>query len=285
VTSDPAPFDPAPFDPAPFSLGPALLFCPADRPDRYAKALDRADAVILDLEDAVAAADKQAARVALAEHPLDPARVVVRVNPPSTPDFAADLAALEATPYRRIMVAKADAALPAVPGFQVIALCETAAGILDARDLARRREVVALMWGAEDLIASLGGTSSRDHRGRYRKVVRHARAAVLLAAGAEGVAAIDAVHLAIDDLDGLRAEAADAVASGFAASACIHPSHVAVIRDAYRPTPAEVAAARRVLDAAATGGAVFQFEGRMIDGPVLRHAESVLRRASTPLVE
>ena len=130
------------------------------------------------------------------------------------------------------------------------------------------------------VVASLGGTASRDHRGRYRKVVRHARAAVLLAAGAEGIAAIDAVHLAIDDLDGLRAEAEDAAASGFAATACIHPSHVAVIRDAYRPTPAEVTAARRLLDAAATGGAVFQHEGRMIDGPVLRHAEAVLRRAS-----
>lgn len=268
------------FDPAPFDLGPALLFCPADRPDRFAKALDRADAVILDLEDAVAAADKPAARAALAEHPLDPTRVVVRVNPPSTPEFAADLAALDATPYRRIMVAKADAALPALAGFEVIALCETAAGILDARDLARRRDVVGLMWGAEDLVASLGGTASRDHRGRYRKVVRHARAAVLLAAGAEGIAAIDAVHLAIDDLDGLRAEAEDAAASGFAATACIHPSHVSVIRDAYRPTPTEVTAARRLLDAAVSGGAVFQFEGRMVDGPVLRHAEAVLRRAS-----
>jgi citrate lyase subunit beta/citryl-CoA lyase len=259
-------------------LGPALLFCPADRPDRFAKALDRADAVILDLEDAVAAADKPAARTALAEHPLDPARVMVRVNPPSSPEFAADLAALGATPYRRIMVAKADAGLPPVPGLEIVALCETAAGVLDARELARRPDVVGLMWGAEDLVASLGGTSSRDQRGRYRKVVRHARAAVLLAAGAEGVAAIDAVHLAIDDLDGLRAEAEDAVASGFTATACIHPSHVAVIRDAYRPSAAEVTAARRLLDAATTGGAVFQYEGRMIDGPVLRHAEAVLRR-------
>jgi citrate lyase subunit beta/citryl-CoA lyase len=268
------------FDLAPFDLGPALLFCPADRPDRFGKALERADAVILDLEDAVAAADKPAARAALAEHPLDAGRVIVRVNPPSTPDFAADLAALDATPYRRIMVAKADAALPAVPGFAVIALCETAAGVLDARELARRPEVVGLMWGAEDLVASLGGTSSRDHRGRYRKVVRHARAAVLLAAAAEGVAAIDAVHLAIDDLDGLRVEAEDAAASGFSATACIHPSHVAVIRAAYRPTPEEVAAAHRLLDAASTGGAVFQYDGRMIDGPVLRHAESILRRAA-----
>jgi citrate lyase subunit beta/citryl-CoA lyase len=268
-----------------FDLGPALLFCPADRPDRFEKAVQRADAVILDLEDAVAPADKPAARAALAEHPLDEGRVIVRVNSPSTAEFAADLAALAPTPYRRIMVAKADAALPPVPGFEVVALCETAAGVLDARDLARRPEVVALMWGAEDLVASIGGTSSRAADGSYRDVARHARAAVLLAAGAAGIAAIDAVHLAIDDLDGLRAAAEDAVASGFAATACIHPSHVAVIRDAYRPTPAEVDAARRLLDAATTGGAVFQYEGRMIDGPVLRHAESILRRSPPSVVD
>lgn len=265
-----------------FDLGPALLFCPADRPDRFAKAAERSDAVILDLEDAVAPANKPAARAALAEHPLDPARVIVRVNPSATSDFAIDLEALAATPYRRIMVAKADATLPAVPGFEVVVLCETAAGVLDARDLARRSEVVALMWGAEDLVASMGGTSSRADDGRYRDVARHARATVLLAAGAAGVAAIDAVHLAIDDLEGLRAEAEDAAASGFTATACIHPTHVAVIRDAYRPSAEEVASARRLLDAAATGEAVFTFEGRMIDGPVLRHAESVLRRAGSP---
>ncbi len=263
-----------------FDLGPALLFCPADRPDRFTKALERADAVILDLEDAVAPANRLAARAALAEHPLDPARVIVRVNAPSTADFAADLDALAPTEYRRIMVAKADAGLPPLPGFEVIALCETAAGVLDARDLARRSEVVALMWGSEDLVASLGGTSSRRDDGGYRDVARHARASVLLAAGAEGVAAIDAVHLDIPDLDGLRAEAEDAAASGFAASACIHPSHIDVIRDAYQPTAEQVADARRLLDAAATGGAVFQYEGRMIDGPVLRHAESILRRHS-----
>lgn len=264
-----------------FDLGPALLFCPGDRPDRFAKALERADTVILDLEDAVAPANKPAARAALAEHPLDPSRVVVRVNPPSTADFAADLAALAATPYRRIMVAKADAALPTVPGFEIIALCETAAGVLDARELARRPDVIALMWGAEDLVASIGGSSSRASDGGYRDVARHARSAVLLAAGAAGIAAIDAVHLAIDDLDGLRAEAEDAVASGFAATACIHPTHVAVIRDAYRPTADEVAAARHVLDAAVGRSGVFSLDGRMVDAPVLRHAESILRRHSS----
>ena len=89
------------------------------------------------------------------------------------------------------------------------------------------------------------------------------------------------MHLDIEDLDGLRAEAEDAAASGFAATACIHPSHVAVIREAYRPTPEQVAWAKRVLDAAAGEQGVFRFEGGMVDGPVLRHAEAVVRRAGS----
>lgn len=258
--------------------GPALLFCPADRPDRFAKALERADAVILDLEDAVASEARVAARAAIAASDLDPEHVIVRVNELGSDDWAADLAALAPTSYRRIMVPKADTRLlDAMPdGFDVIALCESAAGVIAAPALAQR--VAALMWGAEDLVASLGGTSSRFADGTYRDVARIARANVLLAAGAAGIPAIDTVHLQIDDLEGLRAEADDAAASGFAATACIHPSHVAVIRDAYAPTPDQVAWARRVLDAAAGQQGVFRFEGGMVDGPVLRHAAAVLRR-------
>ena len=106
----------------------------------------------------------------------------------------------------------------------------------------------------------------------------HARSAVLLAAGAYGKAAIDAVHLDIGDVDGLAAEAADAAASGFAATACIHPSQVAVIRAAYRPTDDEVAWARDVLAAAVGQHGAFRWDGKLVDGPVLKHAEHVLRR-------
>jgi citrate lyase subunit beta/citryl-CoA lyase len=262
-------------------MGPALLFCPADRPDRYEKALQRADAVILDLEDAVAPEARDSARQAVAGSRLDPARVIVRVNPFGTADFAADLAMLHRTAYRTIMVPKADVSLAGqLPlGFSAIALCESASGVLAAEVLAASAGVVAVMWGAEDLIASLGGTSSRFPDGRYRDVVRTARARVLLAAGAAGIPAIDTVHLDIGDLEGLRAEADDAVASGFAATACIHPSHVEVIRRAYAPSPEQVAWARRVLDAAAGTHGVFRFEGAMVDGPVLHHAQAVLRRA------
>ena len=265
-----------------FALGPALLFCPADRPERFAKAAERADAVILDLEDAVAPDAKAEARLNLAEVPLDPERTIVRVNAADSAHFEADLEALEATAYRTVMLAKAESpdAIALLRSYAVVALCETAAGVLAAPALAAEPNAVALMWGAEDLVASLGGTSSRADDGAYRAVALHARSSVLLAAGAYGKAAIDAVYTDIPDLAGLAAESADAVASGFAAKACIHPSQVAAVRDAYRPSERAVADARELLAAAeAAGTGVFQHRGRMIDGPILRHAEAILRRA------
>jgi citrate lyase subunit beta / citryl-CoA lyase len=265
-----------------FTLGPALLFCPADRPDRYAKAAERADAVILDLEDAVAPDRRGAARAALIEHPLDPARTIIRVNAAGTAELDADLEALAATDYRTIMLAKAESPDQVVEleGHAVIALCETARGVLAAPALAATDDVVALMWGAEDLVASLAGTSSRREDGTYRDVAGHARATVLLAAGAHGKAAIDAVHLDITDTEGLTAEAHDAAASGFAATACIHPGQVAPIRAAYLPAPGEVSWAADVLAAADGHGGVFRHRGRMVDEPVLRHARAVLARAA-----
>ncbi|CCQ46821.1 citrate lyase subunit beta-like protein [Pseudarthrobacter siccitolerans] len=272
-----------------FVMGPALLFCPADRPERYQKAATRADAVILDLEDAVAPADKQRARGAILAQlgaagdapELDPSRTIIRVNPSGTEEFEKDLHCLAHTPYRTVMLAKAEnaAQLEALAGYQVIALCETAAGVLNAPAIAAAPNVVALMWGAEDLLASLGGTSSRTDDGGYRAVALHARSTVLIAARAFGKEAVDAVYTNIPDLAGLAAEAADAVASGFSSKACIHPGQAAVVREAYAPSEAEVSAATELLQAAAAAGqGVFQHKGQMIDGPILKHAESILRR-------
>jgi citrate lyase subunit beta/citryl-CoA lyase len=264
-----------------FDLGPAILFCPADRPERYAKALERADAVVLDLEDAVAAGDKDAGRAALLANPIDPERVIVRINGFPTDDFEPDLVALAKTEYRRVMLPKAsDAAeVGALHGYDVVAICETAAGVLAAPSIAAVEHVVALMWGAEDLVASIGGTSSRFEDGRYRDVARFARSSVLLAGAANDAAVIDTVHLDIADLEGLAIEARDAVASGFAATACIHPSQVAVIRQAYAPTDVQLQHARAVLAAAENEHGVFAFEGQMVDEPVLRHARTVVERA------
>ncbi len=265
-----------------FDLGPALLFCPADRPERFRGALEKADAVILDLEDAVLAEAKAAARENLVAAELDPDRVIVRVNPPGSDAFDSDLAALARTEFRTVMVAKTESAesLAAFDErFSLIALCETAKGIHAADRIAAQPQVIAMMWGAEDLVASLGGTSSRTPEGGYRDIARYARSRVLLEAGAHGKGAIDAVHIEIGDVEGQEAEAVDAAASGFTATACIHPNQVAVIRAAYAPDDATLDWARGVLAAAASERGVFRFQGRMIDEPVLRHARSLLSRA------
>lgn len=265
-----------------FALGPALLFCPADRPERYVKAAERADAVILDLEDAVLPEAKTEARVHVLATALDPARTIVRVNAPGTDAFPADLEMLERSAFRTVMVAKTeDPADLEVFGeeYSLIALCETARGIQAADRIAAHPRIVGMMWGAEDLVASLGGTSSRRPDGAYRDIARLARARVLLETGALGKAAIDAVHIDIDDLGGLADEAEDAAASGFAATACIHPKQVDTIRAAYRPDAEALEWAHAVLQAAEQERGVFRFRGRMIDEPVLRHARAAISRA------
>ena len=262
--------------------GPGWLFCPADRPERFAKAAAAADVVILDLEDGVAGPEKAAARKALQDTPLDPERTVVRINAAETDEHARDLEALAETAYTTVMLAKTESAahVTALAPRDVIALVETPRGALFAAEIAAAERTLGMMWGAEDLVATLGGSSSRRPDGAYRDVARHVRSTTLLAASAFGRLALDAVHLDIRDLDGLRAEAVDGVAVGFDATVCIHPSQIPVVRQAYRPSDEKLDWARRVLAASRNERGVFAFEGQMVDSPVLRHAEAMLRRAA-----
>jgi citrate lyase subunit beta / citryl-CoA lyase len=262
------------------SPGPAWLFCPADRPDRFAKAASAADCVIVDLEDAVAPENRATARDHVRGSRLDPATTVVRVNPVTSPDHALDVAMLVDSPYRTVMLAKASSAdeVRSLEAFGVIALCETPAGITAVDEIAACANVVGLMWGAEDLVAALGGYSSRHDDGSFRDVARYARARTLLAAGARRLVALDAVHLDIADLEGQRVEAADAAAMGFSATPCVHPTQATVVRQAYRPTPAQIAWAQRVLAAEHGREGVFRLDGLMVDGPVLAQARQILGR-------
>jgi citrate lyase subunit beta/citryl-CoA lyase len=264
--------------------GPAWLFCPADRPERFAKAAAAADVVILDLEDGVAAKDRDAAREALLSTQLDPSRTVVRVNPASTADHRRDLEVLARTGYRAVMLAKTESAeqVHALAPLDVVVLIETPLGALNVVETSRVENCLAIMWGAEDLFAVLGGTNNRYPDGSYREVVRHVRSQTLLAAKAYGRMALDAVFLDIKDLDGLRAEVDDAVAVGFDAKVAIHPSQIPVIRNGYAPTPEQVHWAKRVLLAAGNERGVFQFEGIMVDAPVLRRAERIIQLAPNP---
>ncbi|GAA1810710.1 HpcH/HpaI aldolase/citrate lyase family protein [Nesterenkonia flava] len=291
-------------------LGPALLFCPADRPDRFEKAAARADAVILDLEDAVTPESKDQARENLVhalnwqEPGLQLERTLVRINTAVSGHQEADLEALAGTEVRFVVVPKCDspeqldAVAQALPEAQLIPQIETPAGVLAAQALAAHGSVAALFWGTEDLIAGLGGTSARGPGGAFRHVIRHARAHLLLAAGAHGVAAIDTIYPAIQDTTGLAQEASDAAAEGFIAKACIHPQQVETVRAAYAPEPSHVEWAKALLVEFASAASItpeeartaeasmvgaFSFRAEMIDAPVIIQAQRILQRHSATL--
>jgi citrate lyase subunit beta/citryl-CoA lyase len=260
-------------------LGPALLFCPADRPDRYEKAMQRSDSVIFDLEDAVAPDAKEGARRTLTDalSGMDLQRVVVRVNSADTPWFWDDVRALRGHGVP-LMLPKAESrdVLHELSEFDVLPICETPRGALAAHELALAENTIGLLWGGEDLTASLGGRATRDASGRYLPLVTHLRSMILLAAGAAGRLPIDGAYLAIGDPEGLAAEAYEGICMGFKAKIAIHPSQVDIIRAAFTPTEEELRWARGVVAAAAGSRGVFAYEGRMIDEPLLRQARERL---------
>jgi citrate lyase subunit beta / citryl-CoA lyase len=258
--------------------GPAWLFCPADRPERFGKAAAVADVVILDLEDGVAVVDKESARKALVHTPLDPANTVVRVNSTDTADHQADLEALARTEYTTVMLPKCEGAqqVGALAPRQVIVLVETPLGAVKVGESVQVDNAVGVMWGSEDLFAALGGTANRNPDGRLRDVARHVRSTSLLAAKAYSRLALDSVYLDIKDLAGLREEVDDAVAVGFDAKVAIHPSQVPVIRAGYAPTADQLEWAHRVLAAAHDRRGVFALDGMMVDMPVLRRAQRIV---------
>jgi citrate lyase subunit beta/citryl-CoA lyase len=160
----------------------------------------------------------------------------------------------------------------------LIAICESAAGILHAESIAAADPVDALAFGAEDFSADVGAT--RTDEGTE---VLYAREHVVLAAAAAGIDAIDTLHTDIGDTEGLAEETAFALEIGFDGKICIHPSQVPVVNEAFTPTTERIEWARRVLDAAEAaereGRGVFRVEGEMIDAPLIGQAEQVRERA------
>ncbi|HEY0247215.1 MAG TPA: CoA ester lyase [Gryllotalpicola sp.] len=266
--------------------GPALLFCPGNRPERFAKAAARADAVIVDLEDAVPAAQKEDARRAVVASGLDPRTTLIRVNAGSSAELDRDLAALDGSGFRLLVAGKCESvdAVAALSDYDVVPQIETPKGYLQLEAIAAHPAVVALFWGTEDFVEQLGGTAARDGSGRLIDPLRAVRARLMLTAAAFGKPAIDAPYPDYSEsgLTGLGAQARDAARSGFLASACVHPAQVPVVRTAYRPDEAAIARARQVLaDAEGTGG-VFASGGGMVDAPVVEQARRVLARAAAP---
>ena len=290
--------------PAWLPAGPALLFAPADRPDRFAKAAERSDVVIVDLEDGAALDGHEAARQNIVDNPLDPARTILRVTGPDAPTFAGDAKLAQEGPYDVVMLPKVRDRIPEeLAGLKVIAMIETPEAILNIGAIASHPDVVGMFWGAEDLAAELGGTSSRITADEaeaagipadsgsgtgsgpgfvsrpYRAPQQLARTMMVIHAAANGIAAIDAVHVDFRDERGQYLEALDAAGCGFAGTACIHPAMVEAVRRAYRPSDDELARARRILERAADNVGAFQLDGEMIDAPVVRQAAIIAARA------
>jgi len=274
----------------------SLLFVPADRPERFAKAAaSGADALILDLEDSVAPEKKAAGRVAVAEWLAgDRAGVAtfVRVNPLDGDLTDADLAAVLPGKPDGLLLPKAEGAksvealierlqgerLPILP-----IATETPAAIFQLGSYGEvAAHICGLTWGAEDLPAAIGAATSREADGSYTPPYELVRSLTLFGAHAAGAQAIETVFPRIDAPDALAAYVARARRDGFSGMMAIHPAQVATINEGFTPTADEVARARAVIEAfdAHPGVGALKLDGKMIDRPHLLQAQRILAQVA-----
>jgi citrate lyase subunit beta / citryl-CoA lyase len=276
----------------------SLLFVPGDRPERVQRAAAcGADAVILDLEDAVAIEAKTAARshvAAALRQESRPVPYLVRVNALHSPFLDADLKAIADCRPDGIVLPKAEGAgsiNELVQRMQTLGLSctvlpiatETAAAIFRLGEYASvAAHLLGLTWGAEDLCAAIGAESARDAEQRFTGPVEMVRALALYAAHAASIPAIDTVFPEFRDLQGLAIHARRAARDGFTGMLAIHPLQVATINSAFTASPALIERARRIVAAFANhpGAGVLQIDGAMVDAPHLKQAQRVLSRAA-----
>lgn len=258
------------------------LFVPGNRPERFAKALDSgADAVIIDLEDAVAATDKTAARQHLANFIMwqRDVRLLVRINAAGTDEHQADLDLCRQHPdVCAIMLPKAESAEQvkhvASSGKRVWPIIESAAGMLAVEAIAACPGVGGLTFGALDLALDLGMNAGSS---AAQSVFDQTRFALLLHSRVNNLQApLDSVYPAFEDSAGLKQAMHRSKDMGMAGALCIHPRQVAVVHDSLGPSADEKAWAQRVISAAANGEAAFKVDGEMVDAPVLGRARQLL---------
>lgn len=257
----------------------APLFVPATRPDRFEKAArSGADAIIIDLEDAVPPAHKEEARSHVAAGRELAVPVVVRVNPEGTPWYEQDVQALADARIGLVCLPKAEdlSALDRLisilgPSIGVMALIETARGVEKAAVIAGHPAVRQLAFGPADFFLELGIPVSREMTG-------HVLRRLAIASRAAGIAApLDGPCFGVGHLMELQDECSSALASGAGGKLCIHPSQPAHVQECFAPRPEEVEWARRVIAADRDGGAQI-VGGKMIDAPVVARARAILER-------
>ncbi len=251
----------------------APLFVPGDRPERFDKAArSGADAVIIDLEDAVSPDSKEAARAALRTS-FTALPVFVRVNAAGTAWHADDLAAVDALPLAGIVLPKADAEVDlghVATRHALVALIETGKGIADARRVAAHPRVVRLAFGSIDYTADLGC-------GHTRQALLLPRSELVLASRLAGLPPpLDGVTETLDDPTAVEADARHAAELGFGGKLCIHPKQIPAVFQGMLPSQADITWAERVLGSSSGTNVI---DGMMVDPPVRLRAANILARA------
>lgn len=263
----------------------SLLFVPGARPDRFDKAAaSGADAVCIDLEDAVAPHLKSEARKETLSYLGGGAETVAigfRINPMSTIDGLRDIIAFAESDARPafIMIPKAAGDAELIQLVEILGercpplfpLIESAEGLLNAAAIARAvGETGGVMFGGADYSASIGSDMGWD-------ALYHARSTIVSAASISGAAPIDVPYLDVKNEKGLRAETTRARAMGFAGRACIHPAQVAPINEIFTPSADDISKAEKITAAyEQAAGGVALLDGKLIENPVLRAAQRIL---------
>lgn len=281
-------------------------FVPGANEKMLTKALaTEADALVLDLEDAVTPENKDEARGIvsrwLADIDFGPQERMVRINPIDTPWFRADMEATMVNPPDSYLVPKIhgpdevrmidrvvsdlEAQHGHEPGSVKLVLLgtETAAGFQNVAHLPCVARVDGLTWGAEDLSAALGARRNRGPDGKYLPLFEQARTACMVSAAAADVQPLDTVFVDVTDPDALRQDCLDGAWIGFTGKISIHPSQIDVINEIFTPSDEDVARARALLDELkvqqAAGKMAFRFEGQMVDVPHFTQARRILALA------
>lgn len=270
------------------ALSSNFLFVPGTRPERFQKALDSgADAVILDLEDAVPVTEKELARNAIRSAwpsftKEQKGRLVIRSNSPGSEFYSADLILAQELNITSILIPKSESldqingAALLLPNTAIIPMIETALGLDRLRDIANSNQVIRLALGNIDLQVDLGMACDADET-----ELQTARFQIVLASRLAAIAPpIDGVTQSTDNIEQITHDAKRAKRMGFGAKLCIHPKQVTIVQAAFMPSQEELVWAKRVIEAdeASKGGAV-KLDGRMIDRPVVVLAQRTLALA------